>query len=630
MKKYIKHIFTYSILLLACVAFAQKGQVKKADKKFESLAYIDALEIYENVANKGYENEDLYKRLADAYYFNANYVEAVKWYDKLFALNLNTSPEYNFRYGQTLKAIGNYSDADKILTNFYKSQGLNYINSGEYLSTIEKNSNQYVIDTVGFNTKYSDYPAFYTKDKLYVASASTSSKETPWNKEPTSDIFLVNDSELKVVSGEINTKYNEGSVVITKDGNTMYFTRNNYTNNKLGKDANKTIRLKLYKAERIDGKWTNVIELPFNNDDYSVGHPALSIDESKLYFVSDMQSNGNQGGTDIYEVELFDDGGYGTPFNMIGFNTVGNEMFPFIADNGSFFFSSNGHQFNLGGLDIYKSTPDENGVYGKVDNIGKPINSTMDDFAFVINSDSKTGYFSTNRSGTQSDDVYSFKENENYKAPCIVNLNGFVRDKKTGDILENALVSLIDKNNDIVVQEIVPTGKYMFDEMDCDKVKFIRAEKNGYLTGEEFVDTSKEGAISTDILLDPRKIEIAAGTDIGLLLNPIYFDLDKHNIRPDAAVELQKIVEVMQKNPLIKIDVRSHTDSRANDTYNMTLSNRRAKSTIKYLVKNGINPSRLTGKGYGESQLINGCSNGVKCTESIHQENRRSEFIVVK
>ncbi len=628
--KYIKHIFSYSILLLTCVAFAQKSQVKKADKKFENLAYIDALEIYESVANKGYEDEDLYKRLADAYYFNANYVEASKWYNKLFSLNSNTSPEYNFRYGQTLKAIGNYSDADKILSNFYKSKGQDYINSGEYLNDIEKSSNRYLIDTVGFNTKYSDYPAFYTKDILYLASASTSAKETPWNKEPTSDVFSMSNSELKELVGDVNTKYNEGSIAITKDGNTMYFTRNNYTNNKLRKDANKTIRLKLYKAQLTDGKWENVIELPFNSDDYSVGHPALSLDESKLYFVSDMQSNGNKGGTDIYEVELFDDGGYGVPFNMVGFNTVGNEMFPFIADNGSFFFSSNGHQSNLGGLDVYRSTTNENGVYGKVNNIGKPINSAMDDFAFVIDTQSKTGYFSTNRNGTRSDDVYSFKEDENYKVPCIVSLRGFVRDKKTGDILENALVSIIDNNNNIVTQKIVPTGWYDFGEMDCEKVKFVRAEKNDYLTGEEFVDTSKGGSINTDILLDPRKMEIATGTDIGLLLNPIYFNLDKHNIRPDAGIELQKIVEIMRKNPSIKIDVRSHTDSRANDAYNMALSNRRAKSTISYLVKNGISRSRLTGKGYGESQLINGCSNGIKCIEARHQDNRRSEFIIVK
>ena len=628
--KFIKYRLIYSMLLLTCMAVAQKSQIKEADRKFEDLAYIDAVEIYESVANNGYEDEDILRRLGDAYYFNADYTQAAKWYRKLNVINPNNSLESNFRYGQALKAIGNYTDADKFLGNFYKAQGLNYRNSNEYLNEIEKNSNRYIVESVSFNTKNSDYPAFYNQEQLYVVSSDTVLIKTPWNNEPTTDIFLLKNGLLSSVEGDVNTKYNEGSIAITKDGNTMYFTRNNYTNSKLGKDEEKTIRLKLYKAQLVDGVWKDEVELPFNSDYYSVGHPTLNMDESKLYFVSDMPSNGNRGGTDIYEVALFADGGYGAPFNMSGFNTAGNEMFPFVAKDGIFYFSSNGHQSNLGGLDVYSSKSNADGVYGKVSNIGKPVNSPMDDFAFVINSESNSGYFSTNRNGTSSDDIHSFKQNGGYVVPCEVMLRGVVRDKKTGDILENALVSLIDGDNKIIAQKVALGGLYEFEQMNCNKVKFIRAEKNSYQTNEELVDTNKDGEISTDILLDLRGMETVAGTDIGLLLNPIYFNLDRHKIRPDAQVELQKVIAILQQNPNIKIDIRSHTDSRADDTYNKVLSNRRVQATINYIVANGIERSRLTGRGYGETQLVNGCSNKINCSENEHQRNRRSEFIIIK
>ena len=387
----------------------------------------------------------------------------------------------------------------------------------------------------------------------------------------------------------------------------------------------------MYRAENINGEWDNVTELPFNDSEYSIGHPALSSDDSKLYFVSDMLSNGNNGGTDIYEVALLENGSFGPIFNMANFNTPGNEMFPYVAKDGTFYFASNGQIANLGGLDIYSSAANENGVYGKVTIVGAPINSPMDDFAMMINSETKKGYFASNRSGAKSDDVYSIVENTNYEIPCVVTFRGVVRDKKTGDILENALVSLIDSDNNVITQKVVTAGLYQFDEMDCKKAKFVRAEKSNYQTGEELILAPIDEISSTDVLLSRRNIDLIVGTDLGLILNPVYFDLNSSYIRPDAAIELQKIIAVMQQNPSLAIDVRSHTDSRASDHYNMWLSDRRVRRTINYIVSHGnISRDRLTGRGYGESQLVNGCPNSIDCSENEHQRNRRSEFIVLR
>jgi outer membrane protein OmpA-like peptidoglycan-associated protein/tetratricopeptide (TPR) repeat protein len=628
--KYIKYIWVTGLLLIATIGYAQTNKLKKADKKFEDLAYIDALKIYEELVDNGYEDAGLFMKLADSYYFNADYVEAAKWYGKFAALQADLPPENQFRYGQSLKAIGDYKGADILLKSFYQSQGIYESDSKVYLKEIQEYSDKYIANTVGFNTAYSDYPAFLMGEELYVISASSNAKKTPWNKEPTSDIFKLDGNSLTNLGNQINTKFNEGSLVITKDGKTMFFTRNDYNDKKKGADSNKTMLLKLYVAKHINGKWGNVQELPFNTSEYSAGHPALSPDGSKLYFVSDMPGNSGKGGTDIYEVDLYEDGTFGAAFNMAGFNTPGNEMFPYVAEDGTFYFASNGFVANLGGLDLYSSSTDKDGVFGKVVNLGAPINSAMDDFAMVMNSTTKKGYLASNRSGAKSDDIYSFVLNEDFIEPCDVVYKGVVRDQKTGAILENVLVSLVDVNNQIIAQKIAAEGDYEFEEMDCNIVKFVRVEKVKYQTGEQLIAIPIDGLAITDVSLVPRTLGLTEGTDLGLRLSSIYFDLDKSNIRPDAEIELQKIIVIMRNNPSLNIDVRSHTDSRAPDAYNMELSSRRAQSTLEYINRGGISRMRLSGAGFGEKQLKNECSNGVKCSKEEHQLNRRSEFIIIK
>ncbi|MDC0380420.1 OmpA family protein [Flavobacteriaceae bacterium] len=626
----------WSLTLVGGVLFAQDKQLKKANEMYNNMAYIDAMDVYKNLAKSDDASAEVYQKLGDVNYFNANYKDAANWYAKAFAMDKNLPSEYNFRYGQSLKSIGQMQKADTYLNRFYRSNAAKYEPSTTYMSAIEKASGRHSVEKVNFNSKFSDYPAFMNNDQLYVVTADQSNKTNPWNEEPASDIYV--GSSLNAMDKPINTKYNEGSLVITKDGQTLYFTRNDYVENKLGTDSQKVTRLKLLRSDKVGDQWSKPKELPFNSSEYSVGHPALSADESKLYFVSDMP--GGKGGTDLYESEISGDNSYGAPINLTAFNTVGNEMFPFVDQDDTFYFSSNGHP-NLGGLDVFYVKTNADGAFeGDVMNIGKPINSNFDDFAIVTNGE--TGYFASNRDN-QNDDIYSFNQLQPLEGPCKVRFEGVVIDKKTGKPIPNADVFFINGYlKDVGQIKADAQGRYSFEDEKCGNISIIRADETDYFANEVVVSGKEGGVVKTNIPLNIQKVEVVTeivspygevttpGTDLAIFLNPIYFDLDKSFIRSDARRELNKVVSIMNQYPTLEIDVRSHTDSRASDAYNMALSERRNRSTIQYLVDKGISRSRLTGRGYGETQLVNHCSNGVQCPDEVHEQNRRSEFIITK
>lgn len=344
-------------------------------------------------------------------------------------------------------------------------------------------------------------------------------------------------------------------------------------------------------------------------------------------------TTGGAGGTDLYVSEISTNS-YTTPENLRELNTIGNEMFPFVGEDDTLYFSSNGHS-NLGGLDVFHTKISSDGTFETPQNIGKPINSAFDDFAFVV--DEQTGYFASNREN-QNDDIYGFINLEELEeeTPRDVVFEGVVLDKKTGDPIPNAEVEFINGLLEEVGRvETDAYGRYAFDDKKCGNVTIIRADEANYFANETVVSGVDGGIVQTNIELnkpDPIREAIESGTvkDLAVFINPIYFDYGKSFIRPDASVELDKIVAILEDYPAMEIDVRSHTDSRSSDSFNMNLSDRRAKSTIEYLVQKGISRSRLTGRGYGESQLVNRCSNGVQCSAEEHQQNRRSEFIITK
>ena len=636
-------IYTVFLSSVSFLGTAQKAALNKAEKDYNQYAYIDAISIYEKVAENGYKDEKMFQRLGNAYYFNAELTKAVKWYDALFSLNSQQEPEYFYRYAQALKSTGNYEKADKMLSAFNEkvnadTRGILFHNNKNYLEQIKLNSGRFDISDAGINSSQSDYGSTIVNNKLVFASArdtgKVSKKTFRWTNRSFTNLYA---AELKIdgtlekpirFQKKINSKFNESTPVFTKDGKTMYFTRNNFLNGKKGKDEERITLLKLYKATFIDDKWTNITELPFNSDQFSVAHPTLSPDEKKLYFASDMP--GSFGQSDLYSVVINQDGTFGKPENLgAGINTEGRETFPFISAENELYFASDGRP-GLGGLDIFVSKINNDSGFSQVQNIGEPVNTKFDDFAFIIDSNNRRGFFSSNKEGgIGNDDIYKFTETR--KLNCEKQLTGTITDSQTNEILSSAKVILFDNKFQQIAEVLSGTdGTYNFD-VKCNETYNVRAVKKEYETNEAKIIIHPTDKSELNISLLKNIKEIGVGTDLAKTLEiPIvYFDLDKSFIRTDAAFELEKVLAVLKQYPSMKIDVRSHTDSRQTQKYNMTLSNKRAKATIDWLVKKGISAKRISGKGYGESQLINKCSDNVNCTEEEHQLNRRSEFVII-
>jgi outer membrane protein OmpA-like peptidoglycan-associated protein len=621
--------------------YSQKVKLASADKNYESFAFVDAITTYETVALNGYKDEMMFQKLGNACYFNANLEKAAKWYAELFKMNKNQESEYYYRYAQALKSIGDYKKADKMLEQFNSKSGNElraklFENHKNYLEEIKSNSGRYTIVNAGINSQYSDYGSSLLGNKLIFASArdtgNVSKRLFSWTNQSFTNLYssdLKADGTLtdpKYFGNGINSKFHESTPVFTKDGKTMYFTRNNYLDGKTGKDNQKVILLKLYKATLEGGLWNNVSELPFDSNQYSTAHPALSPDEKTLYFASDMP--GSLGQSDIYKVSITDIG-YGVPENLgPEINTEGRESFPFISEENELYFASDGRP-GLGGLDIFQVSINSNDSFKDVQNIGAPVNSSQDDFAFMIDK-SRKGFFTSNRSGGQGfDDVYKFIEINKLQLERL--LSGFVTDKETGLVLPNAKISLFDSKFKFITECLTDdNGQYVFD-VEKGRSYYVRSEKQFYETKESNVTIEKANKTNFPIVLEKIIKPIIVGTDLAKTVNipNIYFDLDKFSIRDDAALELEKIVAIMKQFPNMRVDVRSHTDSRSSAKHNAILSEQRAKATMNWLVKKGIERARLTSKGFGESRLINNCSDGVECTEAQHQVNRRSEFIVI-
>lgn len=637
-----KSILFYLIILnfYGSELYAQQSQIKRADKKYDSYAYVDVIQTYEKVALKGYKSEDMFKKLGNAYYFNSNFEGAAKWYGELFVLNPNPESEYYYRYAQSLKATGALEKSNQIMEEFRSKftndiRGKLYSETSSYMDQIKANSGRYTIEDAGINSKYSDYGTFVYDNKIYFASArdtgNFSQRKHTWTGEYFTNLYFsaVDSVKVKKLKNGLNSRFHEASPVFTKDGKTVYFTRNNYVNGKKGKSENKINFIKLYKATLENNKWTNITALPFTSDNYSTAHPALSPDERTLYFASDMP--GTLGQSDLFKVSINDNGGFGTPENLgKSINTEGKETFPFVTDENEIYFASDGRP-GLGGLDVFAGKLNKDGIISDIQNLGTDINSPQDDFAYVIDPVSRIGYFSSNKEGGQgSDDIYKFIENRALR--CVQELNGAITDAQTGVVLAEAKVTLYENN---VIKNTTITdsnGAYKF-EVDCGKTYNVRAKKEKYATKEVSISIGKlSGKTSLPIALDPAACKVTVGDDLGKCfgIKMIYFDLDKSEITTAAAVDLEKILQVLNDNPTMKLDIRSHTDSRQTHQYNQALSQRRAKSTINWLVKNGVKTNRLSGKGYGETLLQNGCSDGVDCSEAEHQMNRRSEFIITE
>jgi outer membrane protein OmpA-like peptidoglycan-associated protein len=651
-----------------------------------------------------------------------------------------------FFYAQALKQIGNYTESDRWMAKVNDTaqadlRGISFIENTSYVQQIEKQGIRFTINNLSINTAFADfggYPSVDSKSSYFVSSRRKRvavQNEWSWDSKRFLDLYKANvetDKQLsnaELITKRVNTRFHEGPLCFSPDNKTVFFTRNNISKGKNRRDQKGIQNLKLFKSTiDAEGKWLNEEVLNFNSTEYSVGHPSISTDGKTLYFASDMP--GGFGGADIYKVNLNPDGTYGKPVNMgKEINTEGQEMFPWISSDGNLFFSSNGH-VGLGGLDVFVMLADKNGAFGKMMNVGKPLNSQNDDFAFTMNPDNKTGYFSSNREGGKGDDdIYSYTLLKPFKTTLSV--QGIITDLRTKEILPGATVNLTDDKGKIIQTVTADQkGTYSFDvepelnykveaskdtyfdnsgsfttinldptlevitkDLNLEKdpglslyalitdkksglplegviltlIDNMTGEKTTYTTGasgdfrkplaDKKIDNQgsynfivqKEGYFTKTVTYNtkfnkPGQYNVHEALDLSLdaevkdlselvKINPINFDLNKFNIRTDAAKELDKIVEIMNKYPNMVVELGSHTDCRASIKYNETLSDKRAKASAAYIKAKITNPSRIYGKGYGESRLINdcGCEGNVKstCSEEEHQLNRRTEFKVI-
>ncbi|WP_299837534.1 OmpA family protein [uncultured Tenacibaculum sp.] len=643
----MKRILFVSLLLVSLLCNSQRRYA--ADRYFNEFAYKKSAELYKVIYEKGDSSQLVISRLGDSYYYNTNSNEAEKWYEILMKkYSDQVSPEYLFRYAQTLKSNGKVKESDLWLEKLKDrdsddSRALALVNNRNYFVEYSNRKKTFVnVKNLSVNTEFSDFGGFIYDSKLYFASTKPGDTKTrrryKWNNQPFLNVYTAEEEFSDIAEGlelaepqkflEISTRYHESNVVLSEDGNTLYFTRDNYDGDKLKGDEDRVTHLKIYKAQKIDGEWKNFEELLFNNDDYSCGHPALSSDGKTLYFVSDMP--GGFGATDIYSVSIADDGTFGTPKNLgKTINTESREMFPYVDKDNTLYFASDGH-LGLGALDVFESKISE-ATFTKPVNLGSPVNSPLDDFSFVISDDKSYGYFSSNRKGGKGDDdIYSFVI---YR--CKEDITGIVTDSRTGDPIGGATVRLIDEKGEPVSQQITKNdGRYTFKDIACENNYTVAASKEDYRNDKK--DTATEDVdkktIQADLTLESLIVDNSEEQS-QIVINPIYFDFDLYNIREDAEYELEHIVTVMNNNPDMVIRIESHTDSRGTKAYNRTLSTNRAKSTRDYIISRGIAANRIESAiGYGEDRLLNHCddANQKRCSKEEHQQNRRSYFYIVK
>jgi len=513
-------------------------------------------------------------------------------------------------------------------------------------------SEKYVVINLSANSFDSDFGVTYLGNKKIIFSSSrkdddNSSKKWKGNDQRFLNFYIgeIDDSgeiiSYESLKGDGNTRFHESNATFNRDKTKVYFTRNTYYNNKKALSKDRKMKLSIYIADvDEEGKWHNIVPFPYNSTEYNNGHPTLSLDEKTMYFTSDMP--GGSGKTDIFKVSITTTGTFTYPENLGGnVNTPGREMFPFIAADGTLYFSSDHHD-GLGKLDIYKTDSDELEL-AAIQNLGEPINSRRDDFAYVLNNNLKEGYFSSNRPrGKGDDDIYYFKFGkvekkknvikEEVEKECTNIINGVITNARTNELVEGATVVIIDaKDNIIYKTKVRADGSFTY-EAPCNTKYTISADKPLYLPNSVFVKTSDvmEQNTVANIKLIPEIIK--RNGKIIIDIESIYFDYDSAKITKRASTELEKVIAFMYKYPTVIIEGGSHTDSRGGSNYNLKLSERRANSTVNFIMVNGnYNSTRIFAKGYGETQPVNRCVDGVRprCTESEFSLNRRTEFVII-
>ena len=621
------------ILTAALMSFsimtAQNGDTKKADKHFNRLEYIKAVDDYEKLVEKGKANTYVYRRLAQSYFNLYKTKQAERLFDIVLQDDRNVRPSDYLQYAKTLLANGKYGPYQRAMKKFAKLKPEDrraqlFSQNPGYIGDLMDKDPKFDINKLSLNSDYSDFGAYENRGRLYFVSARNESRRTyGWNDQPTLDIYIAKNvagtfKKPELLAGDINTKFNEGRVAVTNDGNTIYFARNAYEDGDYQKNEDGVSQLKIYKATLVNNEWKDIRPLSFTSKNYATANPSLGPAENYLYFSSDMP--GGYGKSDIYRVKINDDGSFENPENLgEKINTEGRENFPFVDNDKRLFFSSDAH-LGLGGLDVfYIELKNKDSDYPK--NLGQPVNSSSDDFSFSYINNKKMGYVASNRGKDPvNDNIYQLDLIEPLDETILKIL---VTDDKTKKPIEKADVNIYDSRGNMIkassTREDGSTQHKVISEMEYD----IQVNAVNYKSNSKNISAKGE-SMKVTIPLIP-KVEVI---DTIIIDNSILFAFDKAKIKEEAAFELDKIVSILKEIPGLKLKITSHTDKRGTQSYNKDLSKKRAKNTLNYIAEAGVDKSRLESEGKGESQLKVKC--GSSCTEEDHRKNRRSEFSVLK
>lgn len=640
----MKKLLLIAVMFCCTITFGQEQMLKKADALFEEMAYVDAAKAYEAYLKDAKKpSPATTKRIADTYYFTNNFAKAAEWYERVLKLPGGSTDEAHYRrYILSFKALQRYDEADaliekKLSAKKNKSDFERFKMQKNQMDSITKFPSKLEVRNISeINTSLTEFGTTFFGNKIIYSSAKDTTKfggkTYKYNNQPYLELYVADvdsagnfSNEKKFAKRDQISYHNSNVAFLPGSDSIVYFSANILKGGgRLNKNEIGTNNIGIFKAKLKEGRMRDIEPMPFNNVNYSCAHPAITADGKWMYFTSDMP--GGKGEADIYIAEILASGLTGKPKNLgPAINTEGKEMFPYVRE-GVLYFSSDGH-YGLGGLDVFQAKIDDKGNFGEPQNLGKPVNSNRDDFAYIISEDKSSGYFSSNRAGGKGDDdIYHFKKE------CEQAIAGIITNKTTQKPISGVTVSAL--KDSITIAKVLTTvdGKYIFTQLPCNTQITIRTEKTDYVTTTQLVSLPPvAGTTPIDIeLTDYSSLVTKQDSIEKITINPIFFEFDKYNITPQAAVELDKVVYVLQNFPNVIIKIESHTDARGDDAYNLTLSDNRAKATYGYILSKGIPVNRIESvTGYGETRHVNNCSNGVECTEEEHLKNRRSEFIIV-
>lgn len=621
----LSFVFLCALLVQGCVSV----HLRTANEYYEKFAYASAASEYEHVLSRR-TDKDAIINIADCYRQMGNPVKTEFWYLRATKLQ-NPKIEWEFYLAEALMKNGNYEGAKERLKKYLSLNKTDFraermLAACDSIQEFYKDTTLYTINTLKFNTPSDNFfsPAFYRQGIVFLSDRvekGLSKTKSDGTGKRFLDLFYIkktdrgNWMEPEPLRGEVNGKFNEGPAVFSKDFTTMYFTRNNYISNRAEKNSKNVNVLKIFRADAKDGEWVVKGPMSFNRDDYSMGHPALNESGTSIIFSSDMPWG--YGGADLYIVRWEGGERWSAPVNLgPKVNTEGNELFPFLMNDSVLYFSSDGLK-GMGGLDIYESNL-VNGNWETAVNLGSPVNSSHDDFSFIVDSTGINGYFSSSRNGLV-DKIYSFE-----KHPPQVILSMLVTDSKTKGPVANAEVKVYSRGKLIKSFNTSTVGKLKLELQPNRVYKFTCDHPDYFLINSE---VSTEGIKFSEVLDHPielRKIQL----DKPIVWQGISFKKKTMEQKPVAVEALQRLVTLLIDNPRLNVEIGSYTDSRGSDADNNQLTQQRADMVVSYLTGKGISTTRLTAKGYGETKLLNRCVNGLLCIEEDHETNNRIEITV--